>query len=39
MKFRFGGGPRGIANSVRDNHSCFDEINTCADVSFPVVFT
>ena len=37
MKFRFGVGPRKTANSVKVNHSCFHEINACADVSFGMV--
>ena len=43
MKFRFGGGPRKTAHSIKANHFCFDKINACTDVPFymislPVVF-
>ena len=36
MKIRFGGGPRKMTYSI-NHHSCFDEINTCADVFFAVI--
>ena len=29
--------PRKTARSAKTNHSCFDEINTCADVSFRMI--
>ena len=29
MKFRFGGGPRKTVHSLKANHFCFDETNTC----------
>ena len=37
MKFRFGGGPKKTAHSVKANHFCFDEINARTDVSFHIV--
>ena len=37
MKFCFQGAPRKTAYSAKANYSCFDEINTCADVSFRMI--
>ena len=37
IKFRSRGGPRNTAHLVRPNHSCFDEINACPDVSFRMI--
>ena len=37
MKFRFEGGPKTTAHSVKANHFCFDEINACADVLFHMI--
>ena len=37
MKIRFGSCPRNMAHSIRTNHSCFDKINACADVSFRMI--
>ena len=37
MKFHFGGGSRKTVNLVKANHFCFDEINSCADVSFQLI--
>ena len=44
VTFRFEGGSRKTAYSLKANHFCFDEIIACADVSFHmtsfrVVFT
>ena len=36
-KFRFGCGARKAARSVKANHFSFDEINTCANVSFHMI--
>ena len=37
VKFRFGGGPRKPAHSVKANHFYLDEVNTCAVVSFHMI--
>ena len=37
MKFCFGGGPTKTAYSIKTNHFCFNERNTCADVFFLVI--
>ena len=37
IKFRFGGGPRNTTHSERANHSCFDEVNAYAEISFPMI--
>ena len=37
MKFRYRGDPKKTAHSVKTNNFCFDEINTCTDVSFHIV--
>ena len=35
--FRFRIGPRKTAHSGKANHSCFDEVNACADVCFRMI--
>ena len=37
MKFCFRDGSRKTVHSAKANHSCFDEINACADVSFRMI--
>ena len=37
IKFCFGDGPKKTAHSAKTSHSCFDEINACADVSFRMI--
>ena len=37
IKFCFGDGPKKPANSAKTSHSCFDEINAYADVSFHLI--
>ena len=34
---KFYDGPRKTAHSAKPNHSCFDEINACPDVSFHMI--
>ena len=37
MKFRFRVGSRKTVYSGKANHFCFDEISSCADVSFHMI--
>ena len=37
MKFCFGDGSKKTAHSAKTCHSCFDEINACANVSFRMI--